>query len=127
MKTRIFLALILIGLFPGLSVADMRGKTICGVPPNEAVVVMVEAYPGAWESWSPYGPPIGANSSERRAIAALEEYSDLLNYVCDVTINYPDAGQRFETRPVRARFFRLGVDLSDTQGYDARFIILSVD
>lgn len=108
------------------SMRGMRGQWVCGVPPDEAVVLTSQASNGGWVSWGPNGRI--AMAPERSEQGALGGFADRASFVCEVEIKVG-----FRRRP--ARFYRLGWKMNRyrqtettvyARDYDPRSLIVGV-
>ena len=95
------LATLVVGvIFTGsgeLATADMRGRVVCGLPADEAVLLTWQGANGFWSIRTPAGGRLGAFSTERAALRGWEEAASL---VCEVTIVV-------NLRDLRGRLYRL--------------------
>ena len=97
------------------ALADMRGQTVCTVPPDEAAVITADVGENAWRIWTPAGLSIPTYSSEQGAIGGWDP-----SFVCDVRIQY-------DLREIPARFHRLNRNLAKYEENEGGVIAGEVD
>ncbi len=97
------------------ALADMRGRTVCSVPPDEAAVITADVGENAWRIWTPAGLSIPTYSSEQGAIGGWDP-----SFVCDVRIQY-------DLREIPARFHRLNRNLAKYEENEGGVIAGEVD
>jgi len=97
------------------ALADMRGQTVCTVPPDEAAVITADVGENAWRIWTPAGLSIPTYSSEQGAIGGWDP-----SFVCDVSIQY-------DLREIPARFHRLNRNLVKYEENEGGVIAGEVD
>ena len=80
----------LMALFVGLvllatpALGDMRGRSVCGLAADEAVVLTWQLPNGAWRAHTPSGLRLSSSQTETGVLAEWRAA-----YVCDVTIEHP--------------------------------------
>ena len=104
-RTAMALAPLLV-LLAGTAYADMRGQAVCGVPPDEAALVVVEVS-DRWLSYTPAGRSLNYTKTEEGSLWSWDA-----EYACEVAFLH---GDTLRPQEVTGRFYRLNRPLVKSQ------------